>query len=363
METGDREVHATNKADSDTCPSPSASSVPTAYRSACLLPSSAAGEAQLGEPRLAHASFLRGEVAFGEGRFGPQSGQGRLGYTMPPELLESCPIYLHPIHADATLAENGFELLDVSAALESVGVTEETFDPYSQEHRKIVGAVLIAAAEARFGKRAVHLADTSRISGNAVYGEVTVRNTTPGSTLRAAQHIFHLDKFLPGIAKLYGKSGDFAGARRIVDAYWHLWGPDFEARGVSEEQVASYTEKADPGMLNLWVSLTPGKIVNEPLAVADMRNILLDDSDIECVSTHAIVFPGLLEDTITVMRKKATAGAKLVYRPDMRFGEVLLFSTTSTPHSAVWLDGQPAVGRCSGEIRLLLVDRDGSHDA
>jgi len=88
-----------------------------------------------------------------------------------------------------------------------------------------------------------------------------------------------------------------------------------------------------------------------------MRNILLDDSDLDCVSTHAIIFPGL-EDTITVLRPRATEGAKIMFRPKMRFGEVIMFSTSHTPHSAVHLDGQPDVGRCSAEVRLLLVDRE-----
>jgi len=305
------------------------------------------------EPVEGQAQFLRDEVSFGDRELGPKSGQGRLGYSMPAELLESRPVQLWPIPADATLADNGFELLSITEALRGMGVTEENFDPTSQDHRCKVGSALIGAAQARFGKRAIHLADTSRVSGSAVYGEATVRDTRAGSKLRAAQHIFHMDKFLPGIAKLYGHTTESDGARRIADAYWHLWEPDFNSFGVTKDAALSYIAGAAPGMLNLWVSLTPGEVINEPLAVADMRNILLDDSDIDLVSTHKVVFPGL-EDTITVLRQRAIDGAKLMFRPRMRFGEVIMFSTTHTPHSAVWLPNAPTPGRCSAEMRMLM---------
>jgi len=86
-----------------------------------------------------------------------------------------------------------------------------------------------------------------------------------------------------------------------------------------------------------------------------MRNILLNDEDLDLVSTHKVVFPGL-EDTITVLRPRAIDAAKLMFRPQMQFGEVIMFSTTHTPHSAVKLLGTPCPGRCSAEIRLLMVD-------
>lgn len=304
----------------------------------------------------AHAKFVRDDVRFGDGRFGPQPGSGRLGYAMPDELLEAHSVRLLPFPRDAELSEQGAELLDVSGALAEVGLTEATFDPENQEHRRLAGQVLMRAAEARFpGNLAVHLADTSRVSGGAVYGEATVRSTG-SSRLRAAQHVFHLDKFLPGIAKLYGGSGARFGAEVIVDSYWPLWEPDFCRLGVGRAEAVGCTVGASPGMLNFWVSLTPGEIRQNPLAIADMRNLLLDDSDLDCVSTHAIVFPGL-EDTITVLRPRATEVARLLYQPKMRFGEVIMFSTTHTPHSAVWLEGAPDVSRTSAEIRLLLVPR------
>mmetsp|Transcript_45863 Transcript_45863/g.127648 ORF Transcript_45863/g.127648 Transcript_45863/m.127648 type:complete len:374 (-) Transcript_45863:96-1217(-) len=304
----------------------------------------------------ARAKFLRDDVSFGEGRFGPQPGSGRLGYNMPNDLLEPRNVQLLPFPCNAELSEQGAELLDVKDALARVGVTEASFDPENKEHRRLVGEVLMQAAEARFpGMMAVHLADTSRVSGSAVYGEATIRSTG-SSRLRAAQHVFHLDKFLPGIAKLYGGSGARFGAQLVVGAYWPFWEPDFSRLGVGREEAVDCTLAACPGMLNLWVSMTPGEIRQNPLAVADMRNILLDDGDLDCVSTHAIVFPGL-EDTITVLRPRATEVARLLYRPRMRFGEVIMFSTTHTPHSAVWLEGTPDVPRCSAEIRLLLVPR------
>lgn len=318
--------------------------------------SSSGAESAWRDPRVAaRVKFVKEDVPFGEGSFGPKPGEGRFGYSMPEELLEPRNVQLWPFPAEASLVEQGAELLDISGTLARQGITERTFDVESKEHRLAVGRALMEAMEARFpGKRAIHLADTSRVSGSAVYGEATVR-CTHSNKLRAAQHVFHVDKFLPGIAKLYGGSGPRFGAQVIVDSYWDLWKPDFTRHGVTKEQAVEYTVGASPGMLNVWVSLTPGGIQQQPLAIADMRNILLDDSDMDCVSTHAIVFPQL-EDTITVLRPRATEVARLLFQPKMRFGQAIMFSTTHTPHSAVWLEGQPDVARCSAEIRLLMAD-------
>ena len=47
----------------------------------------------------------------------------------------------------------------------------------------------------------------------------------------------------------------------------------------------------------------------------------------------------------------------------VRWAQVLVFSTTTTPHSAVWLLGEPDARRCSAEIRLFVLDREATHDA
>jgi len=138
-----------------------------------------------------------------------------------------------------------------------------------------------------------------------------------------------------------------------VDAYWAMNRRDFEKAGLSRQQVIECV--VGGGCINMWCALTPGEVQQSPLAVCDMSTFAVSNDDI---ATVPVVFPGL-SDTLTLLRTHATAGVRFLWRPSMRFGEVLLFSTTSTPHSAVWLDGQPASRRVSAEIRILVVGRDG----
>merc|ERR1711972_499873 len=110
------------------------------------------------------------------------------------------------------------------------------------------------------------MADTSRVSGAAVYGEATVRDTDPASSLRMAHHAFHLDKYLPGVAKFWGQSGVNEGAKAFVDTYWAHWAPDFARYDMDQAATVACVEQAAPGLVNLWVSLTKGEIEQEPLA-------------------------------------------------------------------------------------------------
>lgn len=320
----------------------------------------AAKRAKAVEGRVrATAHFMRDDVPFGVADACEAEAKGRQGFAVAENLMESQTLLLEPIPLDASFEEQGVELLDVRTELEAAGVTEDNFDPTSKEHRLIVGSTLIAKAESRFGpgKRGVHMADTSRVSGAAVYGEATVRDTAPGSLLRMAHHAFHMDKFLPGVAKFWDKDGAHEGAKAFVDTYWQHWEPDFARHKMDKAATAKCAEEAAPGVINLWVSLTKGEIEQQPLVVMDKRTIdLQGEAGLRNVSTVPVTFPGL-RDTLTLLRSRAARGARVYWRPRMRFGEVLLFSTTTTPHSAVWLpDAPPDRPRRSAEMRVFVVD-------
>jgi len=64
-----------------------------------------------------------------------------------------------------------------------------------------------------------------------------------------------------------------------VDTYWQHWEADFSRLGVSKEDAVECVEKAEPGAVNLWVSLTPWEIEQELLAVVDRTSLALADSD------------------------------------------------------------------------------------
>lgn len=306
----------------------------------------------------ARANFVRNDVPFGCTKATEAEAGSRQGFEVSADLMDTVEIELEPLPADARLEVHGVELLDVRAALEAAGVREDNVDPANKEHRIAVGKVLIEAAEKRFGggKRAIHMADTSRVSGASVYGEATVRNTAAGSKLRAAHLAVHMDKFLPGVAKFWNHAGARAGAQDFVDTYWEHWKSDFGALGVGKEDAVNCVEGAAPGLVNLWVSLTPGEIKQTPLVVADRRTLDLGPEDLDKVSTVAVTFP-TLKDTLTLVRSKVAASTRWLWRPKMRFGEVLLFSTPYTPHSAVHLvDGPEDAPRQSAEIRVFIVD-------
>mmetsp|Transcript_77518 Transcript_77518/g.240962 ORF Transcript_77518/g.240962 Transcript_77518/m.240962 type:complete len:167 (-) Transcript_77518:166-666(-) len=164
-----------------------------------------------------------------------------------------------------------------------------------------------------------------------------------------------MDKFLPGVAKFWNHAGKHEGAEDFVETYWKHWEPDFSPLGVNKDGVVKCVEDAAPGLVNLWVSLTPGAIEQEPLAVADRRTLALGDDDLHKVSSVPVTFPGL-RDTLTLLRSCTVPGTRWLYRPKMRFGEALLFSTVSSPHSAVYLLDGTAKPRQSAEIRLFIVE-------
>ena len=89
--------------------------------------------------------------------------------------------------------------------------------------------------------------------------------------------------------------------------------------------------------------------------MADTSSVRLCCDADGSAATVPVVFPGKLSDTLTLMRADGTRDARWLWRPAMRFGEALLFSTTATPHTAVWLEGAPPARRVSAEIRLLVL--------
>ena len=62
---------------------------------------------------------------------------------------------------------------------------------------------MLSFLETRFQREIIHLADTSRVSGGAIYGEATVRDTG-STTLRNAHHALHIDKLWRGVSELTG---------------------------------------------------------------------------------------------------------------------------------------------------------------
>ena len=311
----------------------------------------------------ARGNFLRNDVPNGSQSAIEINSEGsRYGYSVKPEYLETHELLLEPMSANTSLKEHGVELLDLRSELEAAGLTEHNCNISSREHRLAIGRVLIEAAERRFSPsmRAIHLADTSRVSGNSIYGEATIRDTDRKSIHRNSHHAFHLDKFLPGIATLNGKDGAYAGAESVVDAYWSHWQQDFSSFGVTKEMAANYIHANAPGLLNLWVSLTPGEIEQEPLVVADKSTIALKCDAIDesgTVSALNVNLPGLFE-TISLLRSRSVEGVRWLWHPHMHFGEAMIFTTTNTPHSAVWLVDRPWFPRKSAEIRVLMVEQN-----
>eukprot|EP00747_Dinoflagellata_sp_TGD_P208252 gnl/TRDRNA2_/TRDRNA2_81768_c0_seq1.p1 gnl/TRDRNA2_/TRDRNA2_81768_c0~~gnl/TRDRNA2_/TRDRNA2_81768_c0_seq1.p1 ORF type:complete len:336 (+),score=25.19 gnl/TRDRNA2_/TRDRNA2_81768_c0_seq1:51-1058(+) len=274
--------------------------------------------------------------------------------------LELQLIQLNRLPEDASLDTQGVELLNVSEQLADAGITELTFDPNSSEHRQVVGQTLIAAIEERFGPkyRVVHMVNGERLSGLAKYGECTIRHTARNESFRTPFHAFHVDKFLPGLAKQSGHEGVHAGAKDFVSMHWPHWRGDLETLGVKQSDVIHSLEETMHGLVNIWVSLTPGIIEQQPLAFMDRRNTMLCGS--HTLSNVVSIRSGFskLKDNLNhfLLSRTARCG-EFYWKPRMCFGEAFLFSTLHTPHSAVWLSASSShTHRCSGELRCFVVE-------
>lgn len=306
------------------------------------------------------SAFMRDDLPFGTGSITPGAG-ARTGYSVNNHHLVQRIIEMEPIPSNARLEEHGVEFLNLREDLAAAGIEETTFSAELKEHRLAVGKALMAAATRRFaGKYAVHMGDTSKVSGGAIYGEATVRNTTKGSALRAGHYAFHMDSYLPGIAEIHGLNATVQeGSQMFADIWWKIWASDMAAIKIGKQDIVNVLREQSPGLVTIWISLTAGEIQQEPLAVCDKRTFFPGSGELQNTSTQIVSLPGLSNATITVLRERSMKGARWYWRPQMRFGEAFLLSTTSTPHSAVEIQGvEHNPGRTSAEMRMFMVDND-----
>merc|ERR1719410_285475 len=122
--------------------------------------------------------FLQDSVSFGDHENAVDVNSRRLGYALKPENLEKVELELSAIPDGASLAADGVEVADLREMLKEMGVNETTCNVSVHETRMAVGRAMLTFLERRFGKRVIHLGDTSRVSGGAIYGEATVRDTS-----------------------------------------------------------------------------------------------------------------------------------------------------------------------------------------
>jgi len=350
-------------------------------------------------PKFDEDSFgsVRAEVFFA--KEGVESGSASVkshgskkqGYSTPEDTLERRTVDIHPIPRDALLERDNIEVLNLRKALSRVGVTEDTVDLGSQTQRLAIGAVLLNELGRHFGRRPVHLADTSRVSGGAAYGEATVRDTS-STNLRAGHHVVHLDKYWPGVEELYGESSQLAAIHQTILDYTNLWGEDWERLGVEPEKAAAaMLGQVDASgqrgyYVNVWTALTKGGIKQQPLAVG----LVSEQLGLHEVATQHVQF-NTFNDTITLLKANVLSeengtsfaasnqttsttdaaaaegdafegrrGDKVTFhwRPNMAFGETLVLLTTKVPHTAVWIEGAPSVPRRSAEMRMLLLPEE-----
>ncbi|CAE7453872.1 unnamed protein product, partial [Symbiodinium sp. CCMP2456] len=301
------------------------------------------------------------DVPFGDLDESIRQGQ-RQGFAVNPDSLTQVELNLHPINSSFTLRSDGVELVNLAEFLKENDVYPETASVASHETRMAVGKAMLSFLEQRFAREIIHLADTSRVSGGAIYAEATVRHTG-SSTLRNAHHVFHMDKLWDGVARLTETSTKEGGVRATVHAHWPFSQQDFEDRGYSFDDYVRMVDAQDPGVLNLWVSLTPGMLNQHPIAFllngANGQNAISSAPDLnDMVSTMHVQIKNY-NDTITVLRSSVASAETALWgmAPNMTFGQALLFYNDRTPHSAVWLTQEPDTERISAEIRVLVTDR------
>lgn len=248
--------------------------------------------------------FLKDSIPFGDLDDSIDIGK-RQGFAVKEEHLEPQEISLTEIPIHASLVSDGVELANLTAILADEGVNESNSNVSLHETRMAIGRAMIAYLEGRFGKKVIHLGDTSRVSGGAIYGEATVRDTS-SSSLRNAHHVFHMDKYWRSLSLLLnGSTEEAIGA--TASAQWPFIEGDFANRGLSREDYVRTAGAQSPGMLNFWVSLTPGKLVQQPLAVLMKNSSTAGDfashaSNISEFVSSVHVYIKSFNDTITLLR-------------------------------------------------------------
>lgn len=276
------------------------------------------------------------------------------GYSVPLDLLQASEVFICPIPRNFTLDKSGMEAFSVRNALQDAGITEKNVNLHLKSHRLVVGQVLLTEISKHYNKSTFHIADTSRVDGDAIYGEATVRNTR-SRTLRKAHYAFHIDKFLPGICHLRNCSSNMDPVNLILDSYYHLWAADMEREygiGLLEENVKRGTH------VNVWVSLTSGEIEQSPLALVHPDSIPLSSQSFH---TMLVNMPGV-NDYISLLKLDPSQDAKFFWIPNMKFGDVLVFLTWKTAHSAVKLFNKSTKSRQSAEMRMLLLEFGGMEE-
>merc|ERR1719494_118127 len=106
--------------------------------------------------------------------------------------------------------------------------------------------------------------------------------------------------------------------------------------------------------VNVWVSMTPGVIKQSPLVLVQQESILRSP---EAFYTMTVNMPGL-QDHISLLKLEQSRDAHFFWVPNMKFGDVLVFSNFKTAHSAVWLPNDSSKSRQSAEMRMLLMYAD-----
>jgi len=303
-----------------------------------------------GECTKAFGQFASDELTTGESQVGAFKSKKEQGYSVSKDLLLGREITICPIPANAKLKSHGMQKINVKEALENEGITERTIDLEQHTHRLIVGRVLLNEVEASFNMRAFHLADTSRVDGGAVYGEATVRDTH-SKTLRNSHHLFHIDKLLSGICKLNQCSSDWEAVNLIMDHYRDVWIDDIKREKIGASDVKNAFK--DGAAINAWVSLTSGHIEQDPLVLVDPTSIGLSH---ESFYTMKVEMPGLL-DSISTLKFEQSKVARFYWVPEMKFGDMLVFSTCNTPHSAVKILNKSRKARQSAEMRMVLLEK------
>lgn len=325
----------------------------------CLCPVGSAHAASV----RALANFLTDNAPFGNMQDGVELGQ-RQGFALSSKFLEELEIELQEIALDSSLEQDGVEVLDLRDALHERGVEASSCDLSQHATRIALGQAMIQVLEQRFDRQVIHLADTSAVSGGAIYSEATVRNTS-SKNLRNSHRVIHMDKNWAGISELLNSSHDVESVQATVNAQWPWLKENFAKLGFTSQDYRRLAHSQSPGMLNLWVALTPGGLEQQPIAVG-LKDAFTGkypfsrQDDIKQFLSTMHVHIKSYNDTISVIRSKLAArdGFRWGFRPKMPWGQALLFYTDRTPHGAVWLKDAPAdSGRQSAELRVLVTDR------
>lgn len=241
--------------------------------------------------------------------------------------LVSVPIDVQDITGEVgsySLSKNGFEVRYLpEECIEMLPLLKLT------DYRNRAETCLIGALNRYVTSLAFNLGYSEKVKVAAV--DLRTRDTNKSKAAIRQINLFHTD-FPPG---------KFDETHNTFSKYWK---PIFDQNGIDSSEYEIVR------MINIWIPLDE-QVVADPLTLID-HNHVVESSMVQCTSSL-----GENDERFHSMLLKNTGKQNgIKYFSSIGLGQCYIFDSTTTPHSAVPIAGQPTSGRRSVELRFVITE-------